>query len=414
MADYQFDPLDPELQKLIDAKMAQDVPQLSSPDLNAPKPSIEPNFGLGAMSAPEIPPTPEPNQPSRQEMLDKMREDLFNKMQNSESDRSAYQASVNKAREDAGPSSLQKGAGYIAAALQGMATKGQDLSMAGNLKKGWQSDADKAASLVKNPSLDSQEKLNQYIKMNAIERSNLAPGEKMALKEKELEAAKAKEAEAEKWRQMNYSQRERAINAAEREKNLTREEKAAKGTVGEQEIDKKFAKDLNDWQVSGQGTYQKNIDRLKEARDLLEKNKDANIGTSGRFEGRLPDWMRSEQSVAIREKAHAAAQGALKATLGAQFTEKEGERIMAQSYNEKLSPEENIHRLNGAIAELESNANTMNQRASQFTEKGTLQKFAPSAMKSAAPTKVNAGKIINSGGKRYKVADDGDTLIPLE
>lgn len=153
---------------------------------------------------------------------------------------------------------------------------------------------------------------------------------------------------------------------------------------GEKTIDREFAKDFNEWETRGKGTYQKNIDRLKGARDTLVKNKDDLLGTSGRFEGRLPDIMRSEQSIALREDVQAAAQGALKATLGAQFTEKEGERIMNMAYNEKLSPDENIKKIDAAIKELENNASNMAGRAQKFSESGTLKGYKPPSVKESA------------------------------
>ncbi len=147
---------------------------------------------------------------------------------------------------------------------------------------------------------------------------------------------------------------------------------ALKPTAGQTMSDSEFAKDYNAWNTSGAGLVDKNLDKLREAKALLEKRKGDLVGTSGRLTGRLPDALRSEESIAIRDKVQTAAQGALKATLGAQFTEKEGQRIMNQAFNEKLSPQENINRIDAAIVELENNKQRMANRAGYFEKHGTL------------------------------------------
>jgi len=151
-------------------------------------------------------------------------------------------------------------------------------------------------------------------------------------------------------------------------------------TEAEKVTEREFAKDYNEWTSRGQGVYQKNLDRLKEAKNTLEQRQKDFIGTSGRVTGRLPDFLRSEESIALREDVQAAAQGALKATLGAQFTEKEGERIMAASYNEKLSPEQNIKKIDAAIKEIETNAKNLEDKGRYYEENRGLKGYkAPKA-----------------------------------
>lgn len=148
----------------------------------------------------------------------------------------------------------------------------------------------------------------------------------------------------------------------------------AKGvrTPAQQHVDAAFAKDYNDWQTTGQSSVQKNLQLLTNAVDTLEKRKKDIVGTSGRVTGRLPDAFRSEESIRVRDDVHRAVQGALRATLGSQFTEREGERIMAASYNENLSPEANIKKIKGAIQELQHNVSNMDARSSYYEQHGTL------------------------------------------
>lgn len=146
-------------------------------------------------------------------------------------------------------------------------------------------------------------------------------------------------------------------------------------TEGQKALDKDYAKDFNEWTSSGQSALQKNLDRLQNAKRLIEQSKDDWTGPSGRFVGRLPNIVKPESNLKIKQDVQAAAQGALKATLGAQFTEKEGERIMNQAYDETLSPEENIRKIDMAIKELQNNATVNNMKAQHFMQTGSLQGF---------------------------------------
>jgi len=189
-----------------------------------------------------------------------------------------------------------------------------------------------------------------------------------------------------------------------RENEFKRQEKAstmgAKNTEGQKAVDKDFAKDYNDWTSGGQATVDKNLKRLQNAKNILVKRKDDTFGTSGRLTGMLPDVLRSEESKQLREDVQAAAQGALKATLGTQFTEKEGERIMKAAYNENLSPEANIAKIDAAIKELETAKQNKNAKSSYFEKLGTLTGFKSENVKPKAETKV-----VN--GKTYKKVPNG-------
>jgi hypothetical protein len=196
-----------------------------------------------------------------------------------------------------------------------------------------------------------------------------------ALKLKATVGVRLYEAQQKESYKSQYDQQKEASKLEAKQK-----ERAALPTEAEKVTEREFAKDYNDWTSRGQGVYQKNLDRLKEAKKVLEERQKDFIGTSGRVTGRLPDFLRSEESIALREDVQAAAQGALKATLGAQFTEKEGERIMAASYNEKLSPEQNIKKIDAAIKEIETNAKNLEDKGRYYEENRGLKGYkAPKA-----------------------------------
>lgn len=144
------------------------------------------------------------------------------------------------------------------------------------------------------------------------------------------------------------------------------------GTLeGQKALDRDYAKDYNDWTSTSRNALDKNLQRLENAKAALQSDP----SLTGSIRGTLPDFIRNttnEKAISVRDEVRAAAQGALKATLGSAFTEKEGERIMNQAYNEKLSPEENIRKIDQAIAELLANKSNNDKKAIYFQKNGTL------------------------------------------
>jgi len=373
--EYKFDPMDPEFQKYLDQRMGGRVPELTMPDSTMPTQQA-PSFDLPQLETGDL------DMPEEQGgELARLQASLMEKYQNREADQEAFKASRAQAGQEAGPSGFQRGAGIFAAAMQGMATKGQDLSVSGKLKKGWDVDKQRAIAGVVDPSIEQRKQLDELIKMKALERGDKSFEQQKELKQMSLDESRERTKEGQEFQ----------TKLAEKKAGIAEKVRLAKPTEGVKTMDREFAKDYNTWNTSGRGTYDKNMKRLRDARAILVERKDDYMGTSGRMTGRLPDWMRSGESIALREDIHAAAQGALRATLGAQFTEKEGERIMAASYNEKQDPQINIDKIDKAIAELETNAGTMDSRASYFGEQGTLKGWSPEQKEAARSVAKTAG-----------------------
>ena len=158
---------------------------------------------------------------------------------------------------------------------------------------------------------------------------------------------------------------------------LKEKQKAEAPTEGEKVTDREFAKDKNEWEARGKASYEKNLKKLKDAKAALEKRKDEFFGPSGKRYSLLPDvaekFLMSEDNRNIRDTVQSSAFSGLRATLGAQFTENEGKRILGASYDETLSPEKNIERIDAAIKELETNAKIMQSRADYFGKNRSLR-----------------------------------------
>ncbi len=177
------------------------------------------------------------------------------------------------------------------------------------------------------------------------------------------------------------SKKEERTDRAQTRKDEIAAKAAQVGTPGQKALDTSFAREYNDWTSGGEASVDKNLTRLKDAKAKLEGVKNDLIqSASGAVTGRLPNILRTEESKTLEQDVRAAAQGALRATLGSQFTEKEGERIMSAAYDPTLSPEANIKKIDAAIAELESGKLAKNAKAQHFDEHGTLKGLANSAI----------------------------------
>lgn len=163
-------------------------------------------------------------------------------------------------------------------------------------------------------------------------------------------------------------------------------------TPGQMALDKEYAPQYEAWTTNGKPLYEKNVKRLEEAKQKLQ----VNDLMSGNFVGRLPEGLRSTESRVAEQDVREAAQGALKATLGSQFTEKEGERIMKNAYDPTLPPAENIRKINLALEEIKANATNQESKAKLFENSGSLKNYKSDASKSQ-----NQPKSIKQNGHTY-------------
>jgi hypothetical protein len=194
--------------------------------------------------------------------------------------------------------------------------------------------------------------------------------------------------------------RQMAKESADSKKELQAEKNAFKkesqpASAGIKKLDTEFAKDYNEWTGGGKESFEKNLQRLKDAKVKL-----AASGAGGRFAGRLPDWLKSEELITTRDDVHAAAVAGLRAALGAQFTEKEGERIQGYSFNEKLSPEENAKKIDAAIKELEQSKLQKEAKARYFEQNETLKGYTPEKFSENQEPAPNEETRLTKDGKR--------------
>ena len=118
-----------------------------------------------------------------------------------------------------------------------------------------------------------------------------------------------------------------------------------------------------------------NIDRLTKTIETVIKDP----SVTGIIQGTLPDTLLAMlgygEAVQTREAVASIVYQTLRATLGAQFTEKEGQRLISASFNPLLSPEQNARRLQLMLQEILAVASSKHERIRHVEKYGTLAGF---------------------------------------
>jgi hypothetical protein len=175
-------------------------------------------------------------------------------------------------------------------------------------------------------------------------------------------------------------------------------------TPFQEAVDKKFADRYLDWKTSGSADTSQQVAQISsvlsklEAGDQLTGPAVAAIDAVGLGSIFTPD------AKDAKERVESVVQRSLRETLGAQFTEKEGERLIRRAYNPALPPEKNAARLRALYMTLSAADNAKRAMIAHVEENGTLAGYSgpqiPSAsqmeaaMDAAAPSQAS-----QQGGK---------------
>ena len=167
-------------------------------------------------------------------------------------------------------------------------------------------------------------------------------------------------------------------------------------TKGQEAVDKDYAKEYVDFKASGgYADIDKQIDQLAEVQDKLSSGAEL----TGPVTGNVPDLILNAinpEARAARDAVEEVVQRNLRLVLGAQFTEKEGERLIARAYNPKLDEKENLKRVTRLIDQIQQAATAKRAAAAYFEKNGTLKGFTGKQWKISdfKPDK----EVINTGG----------------
>lgn len=162
-------------------------------------------------------------------------------------------------------------------------------------------------------------------------------------------------------------------------------------TPGWKKIDEGFADTYLGWNSGGFADSRKQIEQLGEAVKILESGENV----TGKI-GLLPDQLRpffNEQGTIARENVEEVVQRSLREILGAQFTEKEGERLIARAFNPLLPPKENAKRVRRLLNTVGSMADAKQDMVDYFDQNGTLRGY-----KGSRPTASQISSLADAFG----------------
>lgn len=148
---------------------------------------------------------------------------------------------------------------------------------------------------------------------------------------------------------------------------------APKPTVAQLAVDRNFAKDYASYQAGGGfADVQTQISSLEEVLDKLKSGK-GNL--TGPVISVLPEAIRSRAypgSVSAQQAVEQSIQRALRQTLGAQFTEREGTAFMQRGYDPRLPERENVKKLEAMLNRLKTMAQAKQDAISYYEANGSL------------------------------------------
>lgn len=145
-------------------------------------------------------------------------------------------------------------------------------------------------------------------------------------------------------------------------------------TSGQKATDSKFAENYSEWKQGGFEDVQKNLSDLKGALVQLKSGRTL----TGPVTGSLPDVVRAAinpESLAVRDRVANVVQRNLREILGAQFTQVEGQQLIARAYNERLSEAENARRVENLVKQIQAAAEQKQEAVAYFEKNGTLAGF---------------------------------------
>lgn len=147
-------------------------------------------------------------------------------------------------------------------------------------------------------------------------------------------------------------------------------------TAGEKKVDEEYATQYFEY-IKGSADTEKQLDQLGLALNKLQTTKDGAI--TGRRVAALDSAGKlayvDPEAQAVYDQVTEVVQRNLRLVLGAQFTEKEGERLIARAYNPALGQEENARRVKALMTQIKTAHEAQKQMATYFRNNGTLKGY---------------------------------------
>lgn len=159
------------------------------------------------------------------------------------------------------------------------------------------------------------------------------------------------------------------LNAAQTQRELSRPVL----TPGQQAVDETFGKEYADWKANGGfSDVQKQLIQLRDAHTQLGSGKNLTGPLLGRLSDSITAWTNPD-AIAVRQEVEDSIQRSLRMVLGAQYTEKEGVRMVSRAYDPSLPEHTNRVRVTRLFNQLATAAKAKENAARYFEKNGTLR-----------------------------------------
>ena len=147
-------------------------------------------------------------------------------------------------------------------------------------------------------------------------------------------------------------------------------------TPGQSTIDTEFGKIAAEYTLKGKPQVKANLKNLTRKIDIL-KSGEQNV--SGVGIGILPDFVKPimgfQDAVAFEDDVRDIVFQSLREKLGAQFTEEEGNRLVAAAFNKSLDENRNVSRLERLYKTIEEAAKAKEDAILHYNKTGSLQGY---------------------------------------
>lgn len=144
-------------------------------------------------------------------------------------------------------------------------------------------------------------------------------------------------------------------------------------------VDKEFGKDYNKFWLQGEyADAEKGVEQLRGVSELLSDKSKNLTGLDVKYNPLRKIF--NQESVDAQESVEEVVQRNLRIVLGAQFTEKEGERLISRAYNPALDEEVNKKRVDRLLMQMQKALDAKRDAATFYEKNGTLQGFDTSRL----------------------------------
>lgn len=164
-------------------------------------------------------------------------------------------------------------------------------------------------------------------------------------------------------------------------------------TEGQKARDREFGKEYVGWTGGGQADAEKNLSQLEAQIQRLESGENLTGFVIGRQPRAIAE-IATPGAVDVQEQVEEVVQRNLREILGAQFTEREGERLISRAFNPRLDEATNAARLRRLATQMRKAAEAKSAMASYFDQYGTLQGYSGPEM----PTMSQIGDAVEESG----------------